>query len=124
MRALDQLKAAVNMAATRKSILLPNGTEFEYWMTPLTLAERARAQKMTKSDDPTEFALQLLVNKAKDENGIPKFAPGDLAELKVDLPASVMEQLMLQLLQEDLELDNVEELDVKNSPSSSRKKAA
>ena len=125
MRALDQLKASVNMSASRKAIELPNGSEFEYWMTPLTLAERGRAQKGAKSDDATDFALQLLVNKAKDQNGQPLFAPGEVAELRNHIPASVVEALMLQLLEDSpVDEDNVEELDVKNSRSSSARKAA
>jgi hypothetical protein len=121
MRALDQLKAAVSMKPQRRSVELPNGSEFVYHMTPLTLAERSRAQKQAKSDDATDFALQLLVNKAKDENGQPLFAPGDVAELRNALPASVVEQLMLQLLQEPESSEEDEALDPKPSSSSSRK---
>ena len=56
-------------------------------MTPLTLAERSRAQKQARSDDVTDFALQLLVSKAKDENGVPLFAVGEIADLRNVLPA-------------------------------------
>jgi hypothetical protein len=121
MRALDQLKAAVSMKPQRRSVYLPDGTEFTYYMTPLTLAERGRAQKQAKSDDATEFALQLLVNKAKDENGQPLFAPGDVAELRNALPASVVEQLMLQLVNEPEQTEDDEPLDPKPSSGSSRK---
>ena len=124
MRALDQLKAAVSMKPQRKAIELPNGSEFEYWMTPLTLAERGKAQKQAKSDDATDLALQLLVSKAKDENGQPLFAPGEIAELRNALPSSVVEALMLQLLADvDTEEDH-EVLDPKPSSSSSRKTAS
>lgn len=121
MRALDQLKAAVSMKPQRRSVELQNGTEFVYFMTPLTLAERSRAQKQAKSDDATDFALQLLVNKAKDENGQPLFSPGDVADLRNALPASVVEALMLQLLQDPEPSEEDEVLDPKPSSSSSRK---
>lgn len=121
MRALDRLKAAVSMKAQRKSVELPDGTEFEYWMTPLTLAERGRAQKQAKSDDATDFALQLLVNKATDENGSKMFAPGDVSELRNELPSSLVEALMLQLLSSEDEDEEDEELDPKPSSSNSRK---
>lgn len=88
------------MQPARKSVDLPDGSEFEWWMTPLTMAERARAQKQAKSDDATDFALQLLINKAKDEGGAPLFAPGDAADLRNMLPLKVVEGLMLQLLDE------------------------
>ena len=121
MRALDQLKAAVSMKPQRRAVDLPNGTEFVYYMTPLTLAERSRAQKQAKSDDATDFALQLLVNKAKDENGQPLFNPGDVADLRNVLPASVVEALMLQLLQEPEPSEEDEGLSPKPSSTSSRK---
>jgi hypothetical protein len=60
-KALDRLKKAVSMKAQRRVVELPDGGEFEFWMTPLTLAERSKAQKQAKSDDATDFALQLLV---------------------------------------------------------------
>ena len=122
MNALDQLMAAVSMKPQRKTVELPNGAEFEYWMTPLTLAERARAQKQAKSDDATEFALQLLVSKAKDENGQPMFAPGEVAELRNALPANVVEALMLQLLADEPKEDD-EELDMKSDEGTAAKRS-
>ena len=64
-KALDRLKKSVSMKPARRAVELPDGSEFEFWMTPLTLAERTRAQKQAKSDDATDFALQLLVSKAQ-----------------------------------------------------------
>ena len=109
------------MASTRRSVQLPDGSEFEFWMTPLTLAERSRAQKQARSDDATDFALQLLAAKAVDENGQKMFAPGEIAELRNDLPASVVEALMMQLLIDGEAEEEDEEFDPKSSSSSSRK---
>ena len=117
--ALDRLKKSVSMAASRRAVELPDGTEFEFFMTPLTLAERGRAQKQAKTDDATEFAVQLLVAKATDENGMKMFSACEVAELRNELPASVVEALMLQLLQEP-EAEEVES-DPKPSKTSSRK---
>ena len=121
MRALDRLKKAVSMSASRRAVELPDGTEFEFWMTPLTLAERGRAQKQAKSDDATDFALQLLVAKATDENGQKMFSPGEVAELRNELPAAVVEALMLQLLQEPEAAEEEVAADPKPSRASSRK---
>ena len=96
------------MKAQRRSIELPDGSGFEFWMTPLTLAERSKAQKQAKTDDATDFALQLLVSKAKDENGMPLFNQGELADLRNLLPASVVEALMLELVGEPEEEEEVE----------------
>ena len=114
-KALDQLKKAVSMKPQRRVVMLPDGSEFEFWMTPLTLAERARAQKQAKSEDATDFALQLLVSKAKDENGMPLFNQGEIADLRNMMPASVVEALMLQLIG-DAEEEEEEEIDYKSTP--------
>ena len=118
--ALDRLKKSVSMASTRRAVELPDGSEFEFFMTPLTLAERGRAQKQAKSDDATDFALQLLVAKATDENGQKMFSAGEVAELRNELPASVVEALMLQLLAEP---EEEEEIDPKPSSRNSAKTA-
>ena len=62
-KALDRLKKSVSMKPARRAVELPDGSEFEFWMTPLALSERGKAQKQAKSDDATDFALQLLVVK-------------------------------------------------------------
>ena len=116
-KALDRLKKAVSMKPQRRFVELPDGGDFEFWMTPLTLAERAKAQKQAKSDDSTDFALQLLVSKAKDENGVPLFNQGEIADLRNALPASVVEALMLQLIGEQEEEE--EDYDMKSSESES-----
>ena len=113
-KALDRLKKSVSMKPQRRAVDLPDGSEFEFYMTPLTLAERGRAQKQAKSDDATDFALQLLVSKAKDENNRPLFTVGELAELRNELPASVVEALMLQLIGE-AEQEEEEEVDLKST---------
>ena len=115
MNALQRLKAAVSMKPASKVCYLPNGEEFEFWMSPLTLAERAKAQKQAKSDDATDFALQLLVTKARDKNGVPMFTQGDLADLRNSLPASLVEALMLLLVGEQELDEDDEELDMKST---------
>ena len=122
MRALDRLKKAVSMASTRRSVELPDGSEFEYWMHPITIAERVKAQKQAGSEDATSFALQLLVAKAMDENGQKLFAPGEIAELKNALPASVVEALMLQLLAEAGAEEDEEALDMKSTEGAAKQR--
>ena len=122
MRALDRLRAAVSMKPQRKAVELPNGEEFEFYAPPITLAQRARAQKQAGNDDAVSFAMQLLVMVATDESGQKLFAPGDLAELKNELPASVVEALMLQLLTGDDEPEE-EPADPKPSRGTSKKTA-
>ena len=117
LRAIERLKQAVSMSSSMRSVELPDGSSFEFWMTPLTIAERTRAQKQSKTDDATDFALQLLVSKAKDQDGRALFNVGEIAELRHELPASVVEALMLQLIGETTEEE--EEVDYKSSKEDS-----
>ena len=94
--ALDRLKKAANLASVRKVVVLNNGEEFEFWRTPLTLAER---------DDPTAFALQLFVQKATDETGQKLFQMGQIAELKHEVRDADLQALMLAVISEDSDQD-------------------
>ena len=71
--ALDRLRKAANLEPIKKEVKLSDGSIFEMYVTPLTMAERERAQKQTRSDDANAFALQLLMNKALDVNGTKLF---------------------------------------------------
>ena len=104
-----------------RSVDLPNGDKFEFWMTPLTIAQRTRAQKQVGKDDAIAFSLQLLVNVARDENGQSLFNVGDLPDLRNLLPASVVDAILLQVLQTDEEEEEEESLDPKPSKRSSTK---
>ena len=119
MKAIERLKASVSMKPTPRTVTLPNGDVFEFLSRPVTLAQRARAQKQAGNDSATDFALQLLVMLAEDENGQKLFDSGDIAELRNVIPASVAESLMLQLISEP---DGEQEaFDPKPSSSNSKK---
>ena len=110
------------MKPQRKAVVLRDGTEFDFWMTPLTLAERKRAQKQAGSDDMNDVALLLLVAKAMDENGGLLFNAGDPAELRNGYPSHVVEALMLKMLSDDQGED--EDLDPKPSQPPSKRTAS
>jgi len=105
MRAIDRLKSAANLVPTKRTVLLNNGDEFDFFCKPLTMAEREKAQRETKSDDAGQFALQLLVNKAMDENGQRLFTPGDIADLKNAVRDEDLQSLMLSILKTDEEAE-------------------
>jgi hypothetical protein len=98
IRAIDRLKKAANLVPSRKDVELSDGTTLTFWSRPLTMAERDRAKKRAGSDDPNAFALQLLVDKALDENGQRLFAPGDAVELRNEVRDSDLQLLMLGVL--------------------------
>ena len=112
------------MKPQRKVVVLRNGVEFDFWMTPLTLAERNRAQKQAGSDDIGDTALLLLVAKATDENGGRLFNAGDPAELRNDFPSHVVEALMLQMLKDDQGEDEEgnEALDMKSDKGAAKQR--
>ena len=101
VRAIDRLKKAANLEPVKKVVTLSDGSEFEMWVTPLTAAERERAQKQAKSDDANAFALQLLIAKALDENGTKLFAAGEIDVLKNEVKDKDLQALMLAILTDD-----------------------
>ena len=103
LRAIDRLKKAANLEATKREIELTDGTVFEMWVSPLTMAERERAQKGAKSDDANEFALRLLMTKAQDENGQKLFQIGEIDVLKNEVKDADLQKLMLAVISDDEE---------------------
>jgi hypothetical protein len=101
VRAIDRLKKAANLEAVKKTVELSDGTQFEMWVTPLTMAERERAQKRAGSDDANAFAMQLLVAKAQDSNGEKLFNPGEIDVLKNEVKDKDLQSLMLAILTDD-----------------------
>ena len=103
LRAIDRLKKAANLEAVKKTIDLSDGTKFEMWVTPLTMAERERAQKRAGSDDANAFALQLLISKAQDDAGQALFIPGEIDVLKNEVKDKDLQSLMLAILTDEEE---------------------
>jgi len=101
LRAIDRLKKAANLEAVKRTVELSDGTEFEMWVTPLTMAEREKAQKRAGSDDANAFALQLLISKAQDENGEALFIAGEIDVLKNEVKDKDLQSLMLAILTDD-----------------------
>ena len=114
VRAIDKLRKAANLKSSKRVVVLDNGEEFEFYSTPLTMAQRERANKDAKSDDINQFALQLLLTKATDESGSRLFSPGDLAVLKNEVRDSDLQQLMLAVIQSP-EDEAEAELDLKST---------
>ena len=100
LSALDRLKKAANLEPVKKEITLSDGSVFEMYITPLTMAERERAQKQARSDDANLFALQLLIAKAQDENGTKLFRAGEVDVLKNEVKDSDLQKLMLAVISE------------------------
>lgn len=103
VRAIDRLRKAANLEPIKKTVDLSDGSTFEMWVSPLTMAERERAQKQTKSDDANAFALQLLIAKALDDTGAKIFSVGEIDVLKNEVKDKDLQALMLAILTDDAE---------------------
>ena len=67
-----------------------------YWH-PLTIAEREAIQKQS-SDDVNDYALQMMIEKALDEDGTRIFQDGDKASLRREVEVSVLEEIQLAMI--------------------------
>ncbi len=80
----------------------------EIFWHPLTISERESIQKKSGSDDATEFALDLMLQKALDSDGKRIFQDGEKAVLKNAVEAAVLQEIQLAMLSSGAE-NKVEE---------------
>jgi len=103
LSALERLQKAANLEPKKKEVTLSDGSIFEMYVSPLTMAERDRAQRLSRDDD-NNFALQLLMTKALDENGQRLFKAGEIDILKNEVKDSDLQKLMLAVITEKEEV--------------------
>lgn len=108
IRPIDRLRKAANFEPIKQTVTLANGEDLDFYVTPLTAAERERAQKNAKTDSANDYALQLLILKARDENGQPMFRPGDAALLKQEVEDEILQQMILKVLRPNEESFDVD----------------
>ena len=106
LSALDRLRKAANLEPIKKEVELSDGSIFEMYVSPLTMAERERAQRQAKSDDANAFALQLLIAKAQDENGRKLFNAGEIDVLKNEVKDSDLQSLMHAVINSEEEISD------------------
>ncbi len=99
-RAVDLLKNKFGVSQLYKHDVIQNDEIIlsVYWH-PLTIAERESIQKKTGSDDANDYALQMMIEKALDQDGVKIFQDGDKASLRREVEASILEQIQLAMLQ-------------------------
>lgn len=110
--ALSRLKKAANLQPIKRVVKLSDGSDFEFYVTPLTMAERERAQKMPGGDNPNGLGINLLITKAMDDAGQRLFQAGEIAELKNEVLDADLQALMLAVIAEDPE---EQEIDMKST---------
>ena len=115
-RAIDKLKQAFSLNSKSSYSIYKNGEVIltVYW-TPLTIADRDTinatliATNKGQEEGSLDFALQVIINKAEDENGQKLFSEGDKASLRRERPLAVLLDLMtkMQELGEEVSPDAV-----------------
>ena len=104
---LERLKKASNLVQERKVVRLTDGTDFEFWCTPLTMAEREQAMKGT-NNDMNAFALRLFIAKALFEDGRRMYAAGQIDEMRHEVTAEIMDKVMMAILPDRNEGDDLD----------------
>jgi len=103
-RAIDKLRKAFSINEKSSYPIYKNGELIlkVYW-TPLTIADRdsinatlIRANK-GQEEGNLDFALQVIINKAEDQDGKKLFAEADKASLRREIPLAVLLELMTKM---------------------------
>jgi hypothetical protein len=103
-RAIDKLKKAFSINEKSSYPIYKNGELIlkVYW-TPLTIADRdsinatlIRANK-EQEEGSLDFALQVIINKAEDQDGKKLFVEADKASLRREIPLAVLLELMTKM---------------------------
>ena len=103
-RAIDKLRKAFSINEKSRYPIYKNGELIlkVYW-TPLTIADRdsinATLMRANKGQEEgnLDFALQVIINKAEDQDGKKLFAEADKASLRREIPLAVLLELMTKM---------------------------
>ena len=103
-RAIDKLRKAFSINEKSSYPIYKNGELIlkVYW-TPLTIADRdsinATLMRANKGQEEgnLDFALQVIINKAEDQDGKKLFVEADKASLRREIPLAVLLELMTKM---------------------------
>ena len=98
-RAVDLLRNKFGVSQLYKHDVIKDGVvELSVYWHPLTIAEREAISKKTGTDDTNDYALQMMIEKALDEDGKRIFQDGDKASLRREVSASILEEIQIAML--------------------------
>ena len=99
-RAVDLLKNKFGVSQLYKHDVIKDDDIIltVYWH-PLTIAERESIQKKTGIEDTNDYALQLMIEKALDKDGVRLFQDGDRASLRREVEANVLQEIQLAMIE-------------------------
>ena len=98
-RAVDLLRNKFGISQLYKHDVIKNDEViFSVYWHPLTIAERESIIKKSGTEDNNDYALQMMIEKALDEDGKRIFQDGDKASLRREIEASVLEEIQLAMI--------------------------
>ena len=99
-RAIELLKNSFGVSQLYQHNVIKNDSIIlsVYWH-PLTIAERESIQKKSISEDANEFALNLMIEKALDKDGVRLFQDGDKASLRREVEANILQEIQLAMIE-------------------------
>ena len=98
-RAVDLLRNKFGISQLYKHDVIKNDEViFSVYWHPLTIAERESIIKKSGTEDNNDYALQMMIEKALDENGKRLFQDGDKASLRREVEASILEEIQLAMV--------------------------
>ena len=98
-RAVDLLRNKFGISQLYKHDVIKNDEViFSVYWHPLTIAERESIIKKSGTEDNNDYALQMMIEKALDEDGKKLFQDGDKASLRREVEASILEEIQLAMV--------------------------
>ena len=99
-KAIDLLRNKFGVSQLYQHDVIKNGeTVLTVYWNPLTIAERESiVAKSGDSASSEDFALNLMITKALDENGNRLFQDGHRASLRREVNAGVLQEIQLAML--------------------------
>ena len=98
-RAVDLLRNKFGISQLYKHDVIKNDEViFSVYWHPLTIAERESIIKKSGTENNNDYALQMMIEKALDEDGKRLFQDGDKASLRREVSASILEEIQLAMV--------------------------
>ena len=98
-RAVDLLRNKFGISQLYKHDVIKNDEViFSVYWHPLTIAERESIIKKSGTEDNNDYALQMMIEKAMDKDGVKLFQDGDKASLRREVEASILEEIQLAMV--------------------------
>ena len=98
-RAVDLLRNKFGVSQLYKHDVIKDGeVQLSVYWHPLTIAERESISKKSGTDDSNDYALQMMIEKALDQDGTRLFQDGDKASLRREVSASILEEIQIAMI--------------------------